>query len=250
MDFVTDLPESSASSYSGIAVIVNRLTQMAIYLPCRKDMDSPELAHILFVHQICKHGIPHNIIADRRPQYTSRFLDRACSHMSNDRQLSIAFHPQTNGQTEQQNQTIELYLRAFSNYEHDNWVALQPLGEFAYNNSMHASTRVTPFWAVYHRNPQMQFKAPNAPADLKSEIEADAVLQGLEETHRILRENLLHAQQRQTKYAGGKQVTFEVGYQVWLSRKHFRTTRPSKKLDSKRTGPYTVGKIITKIAYK
>jgi hypothetical protein len=109
---------------------------------------------------------------------------------------------------------------------------------------------MTPFWAVYHRNPQMQFKAPNAPADLKSEIEAAAVLEGLEETHQILRENLLQAQQRQTKYAGGKQITFEVGDQVWLSTKRFRTTRPSKKLDYKRTGPYTVSKIINKNAYK
>jgi len=95
----------------------------------------------------------------------------------------------------------------------------------------------------------MQFKAPNAPADLKSEIEADAVLEGLEETHRIIRENLLQAHQRQTKYAGGKQITFEVGDQVWLSTKHFQTTRPSKKLDYKRTGPYTVNKIINKNAY-
>ena len=44
MDFVTDLPESMASGYTGILVIVDRLTKMAIYLPCRKDIDSPELA--------------------------------------------------------------------------------------------------------------------------------------------------------------------------------------------------------------
>jgi len=96
----------------------------------------------------------------------------------------------------------------------------------------------------------MQFKAPNAPANLKSEIEADAVLEELEKIHRILRETLLQAQQRQTKYAGGKQITFEVGDQVWFSTKHFQTTRPSKKLDYNRTGPYTVSKIINKNAYK
>ena len=61
---------------------------------------------------------------------------------------------------------------------------------------------------------------------------------------------MLQAQQRQTKYAGGKQITFEVGHQVWLSTKHFRTTRPWKKLDYKHTGPYTVSKIINKNAYK
>jgi hypothetical protein len=125
------------------------------------------------------------------------------------------------------------------------------LAEFAYNNSMHASTRMTPFWALYHRNPQMQFKAPKPPTShLKSEIREDAVLKGLEETHRVLRENLLEAQQRQSKLAGGKEINFKVGDEVWLSTKYLRTTMPSKKLDYKRTGPYTVSRIINQNAYK
>jgi len=52
------------------------------------------------------------------------------------------------------------------------------------------------------------------------------------------------------KYAGGNEITFKVGDRVWLSAKHFRTTRPSKKLDNKRAGPYTVSKIINQNAYK
>jgi hypothetical protein len=249
MDFVTDLPESTASAYSGILVIVDRLTKMAIYLPCRKDIDSPELARMFFEHVICKHGVPDNIITDRGTQFTSRFWNRVCSHMSINHRLSTAFHPQTDGQTERQNQTMEQYLQAFCNYEQDNWVELLPLAEFAYNNSVHASTRMTPFWAVYHRNPEMQFKTPKA-SSLKSETEADVLLEGLEETHRVLRENLLEAQEKQTKYAGGKEITFEVGDRVWLSTRHFRTTRPSKKLDYKRAGLYTVSKTINKNAYK
>jgi hypothetical protein len=250
MDFVTDLSESTASGFTGILVVVDRLTKMAIYLPCRKDIDSPELAWIFFEHVICKHGVPDDIITDCGTQFTSRFWTRVCSHMSIDHRLSTAFHPQTDGQTERQNQTMEQYLRAFCNYEQDNWVELLPLAEFAYNNSVHASTRMTLFWAIYHRHPKMQFRAPKAPANLKLEIQADAVLEGLEETHRILRENILDAQELQTKYAGGKQITFEVGDRVWLSTKHFRTTRPSKKLDYKRAGPYTVSKIINQNAYK
>jgi len=251
MDFVTDLPESTDSGFTGIAVIVDRPTKMAIYLPCRKDIDSPELARMFFEHVICKHGVPDNIITDCGTQFTSRFWARVCSHLSINHRLSTAFHPQTDGQTERQNQTMERHLRAFCNYEQDNSVELLPLAKFAYNNSLHASTRMTPFRALYHRNPQMQFKAPKPPAShLKSEIEADTVLEGLEDTHRILRENLLKAQQQQTKHAGGKQIIFEVGDQVWLSTKHFRTTRPSKKLDYKRTGPYTVSRVINKNAYK
>jgi hypothetical protein len=67
MDFVTDLPESTASAYTGI-LAVDRLTKMAIYLPCRQDVDSPELARMFFEEVICKHGIPSNIVTDRGSQ--------------------------------------------------------------------------------------------------------------------------------------------------------------------------------------
>jgi hypothetical protein len=75
-------------------------------------------------------------------------------------------------------------------------------------------------------------------------------VEGLEETHRLLRENLEEAQTRQSKYAGGKDMTFKVGEKVWLSTRHFQTTRQSKKLDYKCTGPYAVSKVISKNAYK
>jgi len=145
---------------------------------------------------------------------------------------------------------MEQYLRAFCNYKQDNLVELFALAEFPYNKSVHASTRMTPFLAMYHWHPKMQFRAPRQPANRKSEMKADAVLKALEETHRVLRENILVARELQTKYAGGKEHTFEVGDRVWLSTKHFRTTTPSKKLDYKCAGPCTVSKIINQNAYK
>jgi len=246
MDFITALPESAASGDTGILVIVDRLTKMAIYLPCRKDIDSPELARLIFEHVICKRGVPDNIVTDRSTQFTSRFWTRVCSHLSTDHRLSTALHPQTDGQTERQNQMMEQYLRAFCNYEQDNWVELLLLAEFAYNNAIHASTMMTPFWANYHYHPVMQFKAQKQPSRLQSEIQADTFAAGLEETHQTLCWNLQEAQARQMKYAGGKEVVFEVGDKVWLSTRHFRTTRPSKKLDYKWTGPYTVSKVVNK----
>jgi hypothetical protein len=97
----------------------------------------------------------------------------------------------------------------------------------------------------------MQCNAPNPPAShLKSEIQGDAVLEGLEDTHQVLRKNILEAQKRQSKYAGGKEITFKVGDKVWLSTKHLWTTRPVKNLDYKRTGLYMVNRFINKNAYK
>jgi hypothetical protein len=71
MDFVTDLPESMASGYTGILVIVDRLTKIAIYLPCRKDIDSAELPGMFFEHLMCKRGLPHNITTDPGNEFTS-----------------------------------------------------------------------------------------------------------------------------------------------------------------------------------
>jgi hypothetical protein len=73
MDFVTDLPESTALAYTVILAVVDQLTKMAIDLPYRKEVDSPELARMFFEEVICKHGVPSNIVTDRGSQFTSRF---------------------------------------------------------------------------------------------------------------------------------------------------------------------------------
>ena len=221
MDFVTDWPESTASGYTGIVIIVDRLTKMGIYLPCRKDIDSPELAQLFFQHGICKLGVPDCIVPDPGTQFTSRFWTRVCSHLSPDHRLLTSFHPQTDVQTEVQKQTMEQYLRAFCYYERDNWVDLLPLAKSAYHKTIHESTRMTPFQADYHYYPVMQFKAPKQQSSLKSEIQAHTFAAGMEETHHTLSKNLQEAQAHQTNYAGSKEVVFDDGYQVWLSTQHF-----------------------------
>jgi len=65
MDFVTDLPDLTASEYTGIVVMVDQLTKMAIYLPCRTDIESPKRVRVHFEHGLCKHGVPDNIFTDR-----------------------------------------------------------------------------------------------------------------------------------------------------------------------------------------
>ena len=66
-----------------------------------------------------------------------------------DASLLVRVTPQIDGQTERFNQILEQYLRCSLSYQQDDWVDLLPLAEFTYNNSLHASTRVTPFFANY-----------------------------------------------------------------------------------------------------
>jgi len=100
MHFVTDLHESTASGYTGIFVIVDHLNNMVIYLPCRLDIDSPQLARMIFENVICKQSVTDNIPSDRGKKFTSRFWDRVCSHLTMNDCLSTGSHPQTDGQTE------------------------------------------------------------------------------------------------------------------------------------------------------
>jgi len=250
MDFVTALSESTASGYTGILVIVDRFTKLAIYLPCRIYINSPELTQMFFKHVICKRGVPDNIVTNHRKEFTSRFCERVISHLSINHRLSTVFHPQNDAQKERQNQTMEQYLQAFCNYEQDNWVELLPLAEFAYNNSVHHSMRMTPFWANYNSNSPMQFKQPKARSNLRSEILANSMVSGMDKTHRLLRESMMEAHEGQSKYTGGQDVIFDVGNKVWLRTRHFRPTRPSNMLGCKHSRLYTVSMINKKKAYK
>ena len=72
------------------------------------------------------------------------------------RNLTTAFYPQFNGQTKRQNQMVEAYLRAYINHLQDDWVQWLPLAEFSYNNSQHASTQYSPFFALIEQHPRVE----------------------------------------------------------------------------------------------
>jgi hypothetical protein len=69
--------------------------------------------------------------------------------MGTSRNLSIAFHPESDGQTERINAILEQYLRAYCNYQQNNWKQLLPMVEFCYNNSHSETTKVSPFFANF-----------------------------------------------------------------------------------------------------
>ena len=148
MDFVTGLPVSTnwkGETYDSILVIVDRLTKMVHYEPVKVTIDAPGLAEVILDVVVRHHGLPDSIVSDRGSLFTSKFWSSLCYFLGIKRRLSTAFHPQTDGQTERQNSTMEAYLRAFVNFEQNDWARLLPMAEFAYNNAKNASTGHTPF---------------------------------------------------------------------------------------------------------
>jgi transposase InsO family protein len=113
MDFVTDLPPSGHEAHDTILVVVDRYTKMAHYIPVRKGITAAQLAKVFLQNIVRLHGIPDGIVTDRGSIFTSRFWSTLCARLQIQRKLGTAFHPQTDGQTERQNQTMEQYLRAY-----------------------------------------------------------------------------------------------------------------------------------------
>src|SRR5437588_3761461 len=133
VDFIVALPESEGKNQ--IMVVVNHFTKMAHVVPLLETATATDVARA-FMKEIWKvHGLPTDIVSDRDTKWTGEFWKGICGLLDIKRKLSTAFHPQTDGQTERVNQTLETYIRTFINYDQDDWVQMLPLAEFAYNNS-------------------------------------------------------------------------------------------------------------------
>jgi len=108
LDFITDLPKSEGSDT--ILVVIDRLTKMSHFIPCGKDLGARQFANLFMKEMVRLHGLPHDIITDRGTLFTSDLWKETTGKLGIERRLSTAFHPQTDGQTEQTNPILKQYL--------------------------------------------------------------------------------------------------------------------------------------------
>ncbi|GJX47144.1 putative reverse transcriptase domain-containing protein [Tanacetum coccineum] len=126
MDFVTKLPKTS-QGYDTIWVIVDRLTKSAIFTPMRETNPLDKLARLYLKEVVTRHGIPVSIICDRDPRFASNFWRSLQNALGTNLDMSTAYHPQTDGQSERTIQTLEDMLRACAIDFGKGWVNHLPL---------------------------------------------------------------------------------------------------------------------------
>jgi transposase InsO family protein len=254
-DLIVELPPSVDPStnqvYDAILVVVDRLTKMALFIPTTSNARSLDLARLYVQHVFSKHGVPTDIVSDRGTVFTSEFSRAIGQALNIKLNFSTAYHPETDGQTERTNQQVEVYLRTYSNYEQDNWVGLLPVAEFAYNNSVHSATQVTPFFANYGYHPRATLSLDVSVPDPA----AHDFTRSLSELHRYCREQVAVAQSQYQLPADRRRLAvpegmFQVGKKVWLNARNLKTKRPSKKLDSKRLGPFVIEAKVSSHAFR
>jgi len=256
MDFVGPLPASKSFEgvvYENILTVTCRLTKERHLIPV-KSMTAKNTARILCRDVFSKHGLPHHALSDRGPQFTSSFMRYAYKAFGVDQRLTSSYHPQANGQAENTNKSMEKFLRAHVNYKQNDWVDWLWMAEFVANNSVSASTKVTPFFATRGTHPRMagvDFTLPvnampavasSGPRKIDEQSAQEFALE-MTKVHQHLRQEMARTQLAQSEAANRlRQVhpNYNVGDLVYVSTRNWNTVRPTKKLDYRFAGPYRI----------
>ena len=119
VDFITKLPMSKGHDL--ILVVCDRFSQMSHFVATTEKTMVEGLVK-LFRDNIWKlHGLPESVILDRGPQFAAGLMKKLNKMLGIETKLSMAYHPETDGQTERMNQELEQYLRMYVNYRQNNW---------------------------------------------------------------------------------------------------------------------------------
>lgn len=250
IDYVVSLPDCNRDgiTYKHVLVVIDRLTKMRHFIPCA-SLEADELATRFLRAVYSLHGCPDNIISDRGSQFISTFWNALSQRLGITLKPSSAYHPQTNGQTENANGFMEQYLRTYTNFVQDDWVDWLPLAEFACNNQVNESTQVSPFFANYGFNPRLGIEPlkpcpPNLSRQQRNEFfNASSIADRYQQITEHLRDNIQFAQERQEYFANTSRTAAPVYMPddwVWVDTRNIKTSRPMKKLDAKFNGPFRV----------
>nr|GEU32934.1 putative reverse transcriptase domain-containing protein [Tanacetum cinerariifolium] len=224
MDLVTKLPKSS-SGHDAIWVVVDRLTKSAHFLPIREDYKTEKLARIYINEIVARHGVPVSIILDRDGRFASHLWQALQKALGIKLNMSTAYHPETDGQSERTIQTLEDMLRACVMDFGGSWDTHIPLVEFSYNNSYHKSIKCAPFEALYGQK----------------------IFQ--------IKERLKTARSRQKSYADKrrKPLEFKVGDRVLLKVSPWKGVvqfEKKGKLAPRYVGPFEIIERVGQVAYR
>ncbi|MBW0530294.1 hypothetical protein O181_070009 [Austropuccinia psidii MF-1] len=204
------------------------------------------LAHLLIKNIFSKQASLQELLVVEVPFFVSSFWTNLCQQLKILRDVSTAYHPETNGQTERLDHILELYLWMYVSYHQGGWNTWLSPAEFSCNNSDHSSTKQSPFFTSYGRDPQfdsvqntqdtpsgnVSTKAKSVQQDYKRELEV--------------------AINRFKRYADKSRASPPVsnpGDMVGLSSKKIKSTRSTKRLSDRCLGTFPILKKVSTHSY-
>lgn len=252
LDLITKLPKT-AHKYDAILVVVDRLSKMVHLVPCTESMSAKTFARLFVDNVVRLHGIPHNITSDRGTHWNNQFWKHMCHHLGVKLNMSTAYHPETNGQTERVNRVVGEMLRAYIRPTQCDWDQWLSMAEFAINNSWHEGVQNTPFYLNYGQHPLTP-----ATFDLPHKVPAaEQFSSGLQRAVNEARRCWAEAQAKLSANANAKRrdVSYMVGDQVLLNTTNLfyklaKEQPGARKLMPRYVGPFTVAQLVGPVAVK
>lgn len=201
MDFIEGLPTSKGAST--IFVIIDMLSKYADFLCLNHPYTAQTVAQVFMQQMFRLHGMPKSIVSDRDPVFTSAFWQEIFRVQGTILNLSSAYHPETDGQTEMTNKSLEHYLRSFVGDKPKSWAKWLPLAEWWYNTTTHSATKMFPFEVVYGYPPPKLISYESNTTRIAA---VDEALKSREEISRLLHHNLKESQNRMRKFEDRKRT--------------------------------------------
>jgi hypothetical protein len=249
IDFVGPLPKSK-EGHDCILVVVDRFSKMVILRACNLTINAVQTGKLVLDMLLGIGRLPSSIVSDRDVRFTGAVWGQLWAGLNTDLKMSTAYHPQTDGQTERMNRTMQTMLRSYAERRED-WEEWLSFVAAAYNSTPQESTKRTPFemnfpdqraidplqWAMGERKQGADGRGVS--------VEAERTLDEMKVIWDEVRVKLLTEQTRQKEIADRhrREVKYEVGDSVWLSTSNLQTYQG--KLTDKWIGPYVVTEVMS-----
>ncbi|KFK39596.1 hypothetical protein AALP_AA3G264600 [Arabis alpina] len=163
MDFIKGLPKSEG--FSVIMVVVERITKYSHFISLKHPYEASMVVQIFIQEIVRLHGFPKTIVSDRDKTFTGRLWKEVFRLSGTKLNFNTAYHPQSDGQTEVTNMSVETFLRCFCSEKPNKWVQFLAWAEMSYNSSFHSATKMSPFKVVYGREAHTLLKFENGSTD-------------------------------------------------------------------------------------
>ena len=162
-------------------------------------MSAEQLAELVRGTVFRTKGLSRKIISNRDPRFISSVWQTLFQKLGTHLNISTSAHPQTDGQTERMNRSLEQMLRCFVHPLHDDWLQYLPTLEFAYNSQRNSSTGLSPFLANYGFQPlnplTVTLPAPTTPSTTNDRLNY------LQTLHKFAHNQVLEAQAKFEEYS-------------------------------------------------
>ena len=225
VDFVVKLPEFKGND-TILTVTDQGCTKAVILVPCREDMGAETIAELFKERVFPYTGILTKLISDRDTRFTSSWFKELCQVLGVTQNLSMAYHPQTDGQSERMIQTMEGLLQIFCNHQVNDWTEWLPVVQYIINSQPSSTTKKAPYelWMGCTPRAHQAVKDPKVP----NLMERQRTLETIREEAALA---MQHAQETWVKPTNYK--PYREGERVWLEATNLHTMHPTKKLGPK-----------------